>query len=277
MSGWLADETSVEDSVPLEGYEIVLPAVTYRLASGIQDVIIGGFRYTASPIARTEIGVPCIEAAEDITMLLPVSHQFAQRYLANGTPPKRIIVQVWRQQKRSGQAEAVWRGAVTQLDCEGDVAKFTVAAVTGEHGQRLLPTVTVGRLCPHILYDAMCRLNAEDFKITATVSSISGRVATVSTIDGHADGHFARGNFRHLTSGEEMLIVSQVGTAITLQFPIVGMEVGDSVELFAGCALDVITCHVKFNNKVNHGGFPQLPRGNPFVSNGFGIYQSESE
>ncbi len=271
---WIADESSVESSRPFEAIEIATPAVTYRIATGSRDIVIAGAKYTASPASRKEIGVSFVRNSRELTISLPVSHAFSQRYL-QGSPPKTIVVTVYRQQPVSGETERIWRGLVTSCAVDGHIASFRVPATSGEALERRLPTVTAGRECPHILYDGNCQVARASFRVTTTVAGVSGNNVTVASVGGNPNQWAQFGELVHLPTGERMTINAQVDGVITMQLPISGLAFGDAIELYAGCAHDIITCGTKFSNVVNYGGILYMPRGNVFLPNGFGVYQSE--
>jgi uncharacterized phage protein (TIGR02218 family) len=261
---WLQDEQSIEDSKPREGFEIVLPSVTYRLTSADQDLVIDGKTYRASPIARGELGISAVGSPTELAFTLPVSHALAQRYLLKLTPPKQIHVTVWRKQVRSGEVERVWAGYVTSMAVEGRLAHFRVPEGSGEIMLRRIPSITVGRQCPHVLYDDQCQVDRNSFDVSTTVLSFSARTVTVASIGGMPNDWAKFGELLHVASGERMTVLTQTGTALTIQAPIGDMAIGDAVFVYAGCNHSIIECHNKFANRVNFGGFPSLPSNGQF-------------
>lgn len=259
---------------PREGILFELPVATYRVATGTRNLVIDGFTYTAEPSQRDEVTLATSENGADLVVRLPVKHAVVKRWLA-GAPPKRVRVSVYRKQMTSGESERIWQGDVTSIALEGRVAALRVPSLLTESLQRRLPTVTVGRSCPHILYDANCRVDRADFDQSATVTAVDGRKITVSTVGGNPDDWFTFGEVLHVSSGERMTIHSQVGTEVTMQLAIYELKVGDTVTLFAGCDHLVGTCHTKFDNRVNHGGFVQLVTTNPLKPTWFGYYEEE--
>jgi uncharacterized phage protein (TIGR02218 family) len=261
------DEVSVEDSRPRDCYEFVLPSlVRYRLTSATRDVTIDGQTFRAGTIQRGEINIPTIGTAPaDVEITMLVSHALPQRWLRGGIPPRHVLMNLYRKQMRSGEYRLEWTGVVMSLQCEKHIAKFRVSARGDESAGRRLPTITVGHECPHILYDQQCQVDRSTFKVTTTAAMLNGREVTLASIGGKPDDWAQWGELLHVASGERMTIQSQVGTAITIQVPIVDMQVGDAVEVYAGCDHNVSTCLAKFANQVNYGGFPHMPTKNPFV------------
>lgn len=267
-------EESVEESQPREGIEIVLPVVTYRIATGTRNITIDGATYTAGQVGRDEIKIASETDTDGaLTVQLPVSHPAVTRYLQGGIPPRHIYVNIWRRHVDVDAEETVWRGVVTSVAVDEHVAKLRLAPRSLIAIQRRIPTMTPGILCPHILYAAdTCRINRASFMVSATVVTITGRVVTLSTIGGKPDGWAEGGELVHVESGERMTVQAQAGTVVTCQLQIQELSLGDAVELYAGCSHNVITCRDKFANVVNFGGQPNLPVVNPFdPGRGFGI------
>lgn len=295
---FLADEGSVQDSLPLELFEFTLGAVVYRITSGTEDIVHDGEVWRVEAIARgplqlVELGGEHGEHA--LTIALRIDHPIVKRWLKQGVPPKTATVTVYRKQVRSGIAERLWGGSIASIDCEDSegTASVTVASMFGPPFRRRLPTITVGRQCSHVLYGAGCNLSragsgvdALPFKCTATATYVNGREVrfNLSTVPA---GHAMRGDWLvfgelvHVASGERMTIADQddvspgisTVTLVTMQTQIVGLKAGDTIEAYAGCAHDVGTCHQKFANQVNYGGFPALPTRNPFFPTGLGVME----
>ena len=55
----------------------------------------------------------------------------------------------------------------------------------------------------------------------------------------------------------------QYGSGLTLIYP-APLTPGETVSLYPGCDHTLQTCHGRFNNAENFGGFPWIPRRNPF-------------
>jgi uncharacterized phage protein (TIGR02218 family) len=163
---------------------------------------------------------------------------------------------------------------------EGTEAVFRVVARAGKALLRVIPTITVGRTCPHALYDSMCRIGRSGtnpsgvpYQCTTTVMYVNGRDVRVDLSNVPANNAnratWAKwGELTHANSGEVMTIQDQTDpspgfstvTDLRLEAIVYGMKIGDTVTIQAGCARDIATCHSKFGNRQNFGGFNKLPR-----------------
>ena len=88
---FLDDKSGTETSRPREFYEIIQSSnVTYRIASGARDVAYGGNTFTAAPAARTELVLSTTTGEVQLTLSLPLTHGLAQRWMAQGSPPRQV-------------------------------------------------------------------------------------------------------------------------------------------------------------------------------------------
>ena len=129
------------------------------------------------------------------------------------------------------------------------------------------------RNCRYILGDARCLFDLDEtspqpFKETTTVSSVpDANKNFVGLGITQATGFFGLGLITWNT-GANAGILSEAKTHIEVfgdaafllwnetPFPI---QVGDSFTVTAGCDKTLATCRDKFDNLVNHGGFPSIP------------------
>lgn len=270
---FISDESSVESSRPREGIELILPSgEAFRIATGTRDITIAGEVYTARPAQRGAISVAQPSKDSPVTVTMPAASPFAERYLT--TAPRRVDVNIRRKQA-GGDERIVWRGYIAGATLGVGVIHFAVPSRVVSLTDRRLPVITVGRSCPHILYDSNCRVARTSFRQVTTIASFEGRIVTVASMGAHPDGWATYGELLHVASGERMTVFEQAGTKITLQLPIAGIADGDSVEVYAGCDHDIATCATKFSNVANFGGMPNLPRRNVFDLSGYGVYSSE--
>jgi uncharacterized phage protein (TIGR02218 family) len=290
------DEASAEDNKPDEFYDIAIgdPATTtYYIASANRDLLVGSQIYTAIPVARSEIRQSGIGSPKELVLSLPVTHALVQRYLLQGIPPRVITVTAYRRQLTSNETETIWTGRITSMSIDGRVAKFRVPSRFTETALRVLPNISSGRMCPHVLYDDSCKVSRVGSSpggvahvVTTTVLYVSGRDVRVDLVTTDRNGAWAvGGELVHTPTGERMTIhdqtdaspgISSVAT-LTMQLQIPGMAVGDSVDVYAGCDHSISGtngCSTKFGNRQNFGGFNRMPRTNVHTFKGKGTRQN---
>lgn len=278
---FLDDEMSAENSQPREYMDIVHGTTTYRIAFGTRDMEVGSNVYPALPAARGEVGVASSSSRKEMTLTLPSNHALVRRYCQMGNPPKKIMATLYRKQLRSGLSRVWFSGQISALEFsnDGTEATFTIPERAGEVLLRVLPTTTADRRCQNTLYDSRCKVDRTSvlFKLTTTVLYVNGRTVRYDQGNTAADGWAINGELVHVASGEPATVLSHgyVGlpssiVEIELQMPIPGMQVGDTIEVYAGCDLSLAQCIARFANKDNFRGMPQLPQGNPHLPEGVG-------
>lgn len=268
---WTQDDVGTSSSQPREGIAIVAGVQVFRISTGQTDVTIGGEVFEAVAASRGEITLPTIGANGELQITLATSHPLVALFTGSGLPPQQASVTVHGHQVTSAESKVIWRGFITGMQCNGPAVTINAISRLGNVLQRKLPTITVGRQCPHILYDENCRVDRPPYTRSTFITLVNGRNVTVANLGGEANQWAKYGEIEVVATGQRMLITSQVGTALTLYLPLTGVVTGTSVKVYAGCDRKFSTCDQKFDNRENFGGFPQLPRGNPFrIGGGFG-------
>ena len=184
-------------------------------------------------------------------------------------------VEIWRVNWQDTSSRALLRrGAIGQLRRGRLHFVAEMRSLSRVLGQ------TIGRTfqasCDADLGDARCGVDLNDpaFKATGTVVAHSGdRGFAVSGLPGFAEGWFALGTLQWLTGANtgrkaEILghAISSVNVIVTLlEEPIRLIEVGDALDIFAGCDKRFETCQSKFANAVNFRGFPHIPGQNTVI------------
>lgn len=269
------DERSIDDSQPREGVELVFASATYRLATGVRSIVISGQTFKPATASRENVSITPVGENDDLEVAIIATHPAVQHYIRGGVPPKRVELNLYRLQLTSGEYQRAFAGVVQSVSLESNVAKFLVASRLADELSRRLPTITSGRMCPHILYGPACKANRAAHVVTRTIGTTNGRRIFLNSAPNVTNGWATYGMVLHVPSGEYVTIEDQNATTLVLQHPIYGAQSGDEVQVYAGCAHDIITCRTKFANQVNYGGQPHKPDRNPWLLGGMGVYESE--
>lgn len=139
-------------------------------------------------------------------------------------------------------------------------------------------TRTIVRLmtkdCTADLGDSRCKVDLAAYTHTGEVNTVSENRVITSTL-GQADDYFTGGKLT-FTSGENadlsMEVKSYVGGVLTLFQPMPFAVIpGDGFTIYAGCNKSKDDCQKKFNNYVNHRGFPDLPQSKIYLRGADGV------
>lgn len=263
-----ATELSIQGGEPVELYEFVVDTVTYRFTSRDEDYDYAGHTYSSlDPLTRTEIEDTGEIAKNDLTVSAPRDFVIAEMFRI--VPPSSVVqFTLWEVHGSDGAQERIvkWRGRVLNAEWSNEEAKLTCQSVftsLKQFGLRRL----YSRQCPHVLYGPECRADQPSKKLTAVVLSIDGLILHVPDADALADHWFDGGWIEWERSPgvvERRAIRDHVGDELVMTHQILGFEAGVTIDIFPGCDHTVATCQSKFANVENYGGFPYVPRKNPF-------------
>lgn len=269
-----------------EYFDIVLSTgITYRVASGTRDLVIGGDVYSAIAMDRDEATVAIAGSETENVLKLPIDHPLVRRYLLQGVPPKQVTVTAWRIDEADVITQ-LWTGDVTGMSWNESmsIAEFRIPSRMSEALVRVLPNLTCSRQCPYILYGAGCDVSRDGsspsgipFKCVTTVLYADGRdvrvdLSNVPAGDAMRATWALHGELLH-SSGERQTIRAQSDlspgfstvTSLSLAARIPELRMGDTVTVFAGCAHTALACATKFNALGKHGGLAYMPARNPFI------------
>lgn len=261
---YLTDEISVHDGEPVELYEFVGPLVSYLYTSWDEPVVHATKTYTPVPMKRTAVmGGPHgdipemqIEMPYDAQLVLDNAYQVA---------PIGLHLTIHRLHTVTGDSIIYWDGEVMDVFVKGRVATINVPSVLGGAMSSQVPSVFYQGQCNHVLYDSRCALARATYKTSATVFSVVDEVTIqVSTVGGLPDNTFRAGEIVIPSLVDRRLILRQVGTLLTINYPFRAIQGGDSLELYQGCLHVPEVCRDKFSNIANFGGHPFIPDHNVF-------------
>jgi len=156
-----------------------------------------------------------------------------------------------------------WRGQIVRIAWKDSFRAVEITCRTRQdiHFSRETNEESLNPLCRFHLGDGRCPVNIEDFKETAIVEAISGDISeptiTVSGLS-QLDDYYRAGMIRladrdmrtvdlALTSGGNKILT------LSRAFPSTSVQIGDSVDVFAGDDLTQETCSVKFAAATDSG------------------------
>lgn len=248
---------------PAELYHIWRDNVHYRHTSGDVSVVYAGHTYTPAPIQRKPVSYD--EKLEvnvlDITMSR-VTEPATQFIAIIPTDLVWISVHKFHRDMLVEETTPIFIGQMKTVSFQGTNAQ--VRCVGFEHFlNQVVPRYRYGPGCQHTLYDSRCTLDILDYTQTVEIDTISsdGLSLTAAELASQVDGYYTLGYF--VFGIYSRMITSHIGNTIGLRYPLVTMVPGDTIVVSAGCDRSRLTCEAKFNNLINHLGFPDIPVDNP--------------
>lgn len=243
---------------------------SFRLTPHEFDVEIGGERYERCPLERSALALGAEAAKSALELKLPPDHALV-RHLLQATLTGEATAVRLRIARREAWGDVWWlsgtrwMGRVLGVEVADDSARIRC-----ESAQVSLKRIGLRRLysraCSHVLYSTAC--GATPITAESTVTQVSGRsVEFDGGVPAAVSGMLA-GGWLQTPAGARHMIVSESTAGVELLYP-VPLAVGLSVTLTAGCDHGMPTCHTRFNNLSNFGGFPFIPSKNPFSTGVF--------
>lgn len=273
-----AFEQSARAGRPIELFEFVQGATTWRYAAYDADYTWNSQPWQAVTIGRGSIQQSGKMDQAGIELRLPRSNAFAQSFLS-GLVEAVTSVTVRRGHVGDPDAEffVSWKGRVLGASADGaEIVVNCESIFTSLRRQGLRRVWQRG--CPHVLYGRGCGLTQANYSEGPfAAASVSGLVVTVAEAALQADGWFTGGLLEGAASVR--FVMAHAGTQLSLSraHPLLAEQVAASgyglnygndyggipVTLYPGCDRTVATCESKFNNLLNHGGWPYIPTKNP--------------
>ncbi len=258
-------ENSVQLGTPVELYEFTQGLSRWFYISGRNEVVRLGNTYTPSSISRDRLKQSTDVFKNGVRLSFPRTNEFASQFL--GFPPEELTtVTILRGHWGDPDAEyqVYWKGRVIAAKVSGsqiDIECEPIYSSLRRPGLRAKFELT----CRHVLYGRGCTLNRELFRLDGTVLSIIGGLnVQVSGSGAFPAGYFTGGLLEIPTTGSARFVVGHAGDVVTLTRPLPELTGSMAVALFPGCDHTKATCLAKFNNLDNFGGFPWIPKTNPF-------------
>lgn len=264
-------ESSVEESRPLEIYEVLLGGVPYRWTSAEDKVTVDGDDYQPEPgLSRSDIEQGTGQDRRTLKVTVSGRNTFAALY-KNIVPGQRATLTIWRLQRDESPMfdtkQIIYQGQVMSVafSQNGFTADLAVRSLEVALA-RNIPRYSHAGACQHVLYGTGCLVNPAGFNIVGTVSAVVSTVITLPGASAEADGYYINGYCTPLTGASDFrMIVDHVGDDLTLLLPFAVDVTGVSVQAFSGCdRLIEGDCALKFDNVPRHGGWAFVPDKNLF-------------
>ena len=262
-------EASVASGAPLEGYEFIGTTTTYRYTPAAQNQDIAGFTFETLPgIDRGGIKSGSQnDDGLDMAIEMPVDTPLIQDYAFDSALPDLTftLYRVHRGDNPLTEFVKYWVGEATNFTVDGGVGKCRVPNIFTVVMGVQIPNVYYMGPCNNVLYDVRCGVNRASFSTTTTVATVIDDTNFTVVDDGFADSFLRAGECINTSKTERRSIVDNVANLITVTYPYSNLEVGDSIEMAAGCnhAYGGDCSVTKFNNQRKYVGFPFLPGINP--------------
>lgn len=281
------------DNTPRDGIQ----AVSSSASQGLYNALLTAdfeerliWNFTNAPFEVTYAGETYIPAAirhgevegkEDISranldVTFDINNAAARRWMKDSVEAL-VGLTVW-QMDEDDDTYAIWKGRLTGVKPSGAEIKLSFDSIYTSLARPGLGA-RYQRMCRHALYGRGCKVARSAHAVNGVPTSVVGSVVTIPEAAGYPDGFFTTGMIE-TPDGALRFIISHVGATLTLMRPMeslgllfanqgYGLSYGQvygglQVKIYPGCDRSRGTCHGRFNNLENYGGFDWIPLRNPF-------------
>ncbi|MES2692670.1 MAG: phage BR0599 family protein [Verrucomicrobiota bacterium] len=178
---------------------------------------------------------------------------------------RRLKLEIWECDPAAPEdAVLLFAGEIARAPSKGRF--YTATAVLLGGVMKLdVPNFRCQQGCNYTLYDELCGVNPDTYKVTGTIAAIAAATIDITCGSAAAADWFASGvaifntgddtELRYILRSEPI----GGGQRVTLHRPLVTSVVTDAVELLPGCDSQYTGGCAKFANQGNFGGAPYKP------------------
>ena len=268
MSTYSNLETSAHGGRPVELFRFVHGGQVWTYSSGPETDHAGEI-YVAFPIGRDDMQQTRELGKSGLEVLVPRTCELSLLYLA-GSPEHVVTLTVFRTHVGASDGPVVyWKGRIVSVDWPDPATAKLVCESVFTSLKRPGLRARYQRMCRHALYMPGCGVDKSAYAVSGTISAINAARTeiTIPEAAAHPPDYFM-GGFLSTADGTMRFISAHVGPSVTLANPapvlvdLVGVSGGATI--YPGCSRNRETCHERFNNILNFGGWPWIPLRNPF-------------
>ena len=164
-------------------------------------------------------------------------------------------------------AQSLYKGIIVDTSLEMDGQMTVKLASDLRILERGMPRFKLQRQCNYHVYSSQCGVNKANFTFEATITSVSGRVATVGFSVEKAVKFFLGAQVID-AAGQKHIVLKDVkgnidnGTYMRT-FTMDSDITAGAVTVIAWCDKSISCCASRFGNAIHFGGCPYLPNNNP--------------
>lgn len=235
----------------------------WAFTSATEDIGYAGSDFDPATIEHESVAVDATEIHRSTVTIRMARSNPLINYIIPGIPDSVISCEIFMIHTPTGDALQIFSGEVIKFSISGAQAVVTCSPVNLELSKSLLHR-RYQKLCAYCLYSEGCGVVAEDYRDSGTLTGIDGVELTASVFGTKADDYYTGGYIEIGTEKKMIISHTQSTSKVVLLSGLLQASVGDSFNVYAGCAHDIETCKDKFGNSLNFGGQPYIPDKNVF-------------
>ncbi len=265
-------DTTVDDGAPQEFYIFRVENLMFRYTNAPRDIMIGSNPFYSRQITRTALvnNMSVIDNS-DTKITLPRADEVCKKCAGLFTPTI-IDLDIYQRHRTDPDLELkrIFAGYMIDISTSGVETDMAFTSLMRTHIDAPVATVMYTAQCNHDWGDRRCAVDPEAYVRTSQVIGNDLWTLKVADFIGDDMQQFVGGYIINDRTGIQRNIVNIDNNSIFLDGMFADVEVGDKVRLYPGCDHKIDgDCRLTYNNVINFGGFPFIPRKNPFLK-GFG-------
>ena len=257
-------ENSTESGQPYFLYEFVTQSATYRFNNSINTVTLDSVNWNPLSITHSEIKQSNEISKNSIKINFPNTGGLPDIF--KGWSPDRVVtVTVRRGHFSTSETLVFWKGRISNAEVSEGIIELTCESIFTSL-RRPGIRARYQRNCRHSLYGPGCGLNRANFETQGTISAYDNLVLTIPEAQTQANNWYL-GGLIEFSDDSLRFITSHISDKITISRHsrfLTEAVLPVAIKLYPGCDRTITTCHNKFNNLDNQGGFRWIPAKNPF-------------
>jgi uncharacterized phage protein (TIGR02218 family) len=263
-------ETSQYGGRPVELLRFYRGVDEWLYTGADHDITLDGKTYAAIPMGgRSSAPVKPAEKSNGLTIPFPIANALAMKFRIY-FPATTIYLDILQFHEGDGEPRTVWTGRLRGVSFKGTDATLTCQSLS-DMLQREGPRMTFQVGCQHQLYSqgaGNCQANPASYVRAGTVTAIGANTISSAALGLKTDGSPApngwyTAGFVARNNEAFAFITDHSGTTATIDIPFEGLEIGETLDFYAGCDHTFAVCKGKFGNEPNYGGCPYMPIRDP--------------
>ncbi len=252
---------------PVAGVRILVGLDQYAYC--LNDADWGHLDVNYQPLAGLEVdGVwqDVHDQFPDVQVTLPFDTPVATRFAA-AVSPELYQIELFLGHYGITEGRRIFKGRIIGCDFFGRKVKLICSSELNL-AQTLALRNTFSRRCQWQLYEPdTCGVDPADYTFECFADGVvsGGLVVDSAFVDTLQDGYLDGGTIKRLSTGDWRMVLTHVGTTMTLMAPFPTIQPGETIEVRAGCDHQISTCDSKFNNKRRCGCWANVPNKNPYL------------
>lgn len=254
---------------------LLIGLVEFRTGSDIrrfttlnEEYLWGGHIWYPAPKRHGNIKRTADLPKNGVNFDFPIDNEFARKFLGYGPDEPTTIILRRNLLSAPTTFKVFWTGRVADCECtEFEITLVCESLATESKTNGLGPRMQ--KFCRHVVYNLGCNLDKADFAVATTVTAINARFTTLTcpAAAAHPNGYF-NGGMIATPNGALRYVTNHVGNQLSLWRPapeiFTALGLGTvNTFLYPGCDGARMTCHDKFDNLENNGGFYWIPNRPP--------------